>query len=65
MAISLDQILNFTIPAIVFLFLAYVVIKPFREPLLKLWNVIKGWKEGREEKESDFETITTKSIIYE
>ena len=63
MAVSLDAILNFIIPIAVWIFIAWILYVPFKEPIDKLWNKIKEWKEGREE-EPAWENIT-KSIEYE
>jgi len=63
MAVTLDSILNFVIPIIVFCVLGYVLYKPFAEPIGKLWNKISDWRENRGQEESEIEII--KSITYE
>ncbi len=63
MGVSLDQVLNFVIPIAVWCFLAYILYKPFKEPLDKLWAKIQEWREGKSE-EQPWENIT-KSIEYE
>ena len=47
----IDSLLNFIIPPAVVIFLAYVLLNPFREPLGRLWNTIKNWKDSRGEQE--------------
>lgn len=60
---SLDSILNFIIPIAVTIFIMWILYVPFKEPIDKLFNTIKGWKEGREEEE--VELNVTKYINYE
>ena len=59
----LDDILNFTIPIAVTIFLVFIILYPFREPLGKAWNKIKEWKDGRESSEEELNIY--KSINYE
>jgi hypothetical protein len=56
--------LNFLIPIFVWIFLAYILYKPFKEPIDKLWYKFQDWKENRGETEQPWENIT-KSIEYE
>ena len=60
---GIDGILNFVIPIVVTIFIVFIVLYPFREPLGKLWNVIKNWKNGREDSEEELNIY--KSINYE
>jgi len=59
---TLDSILNFIIPPAVGIFIIFIVLYPFREPLGKLWNKIGEWRSNREE---SYEDTLVKSITYE
>ena len=63
-SLSLDAILNFLIPIAVWIFLAWILYVPFKEPINALVRKIKEWKDGREEEEP-WELNTIKSIEYE
>jgi hypothetical protein len=65
MAISLDQILNFIIPIGVWIFLAYILYKPFATPINALINKIRDWREGRQASDESWGYETIKSIEYE
>jgi hypothetical protein len=62
-AVTLDSILNFIIPILVWIFLGYILYKPFKEPLDKLFSKIGEWKENRQEE--GYEENIVKSIYYE
>lgn len=60
MPITLDSLLNFIIPIAVWIFLGYILYKPFKEPIDALVNKIREWREGKEEEtpwESQYKTL--------
>lgn len=63
MAVTLDSTLNTVIPIVVFIFLGWILYKPFAEPIKSFLSTIKGWFEGRASQET--EVNVTKSINYE
>lgn len=60
---TLDSFLNAIIPPLVVIFIIFICAYPFREPLGKLWEKFKDWKEGRGQREN--EMTYNKSINYE
>lgn len=60
---TLDSILNFTIPIAVTIFIVFIVLYPFREPLGKLWKIIQNWRNNKEESEEELNI--NKYINYE
>jgi len=63
MAVTLESVLDFLIPIAVWIFLAFVLYKPFKEPIDALWNKIQDWREEKGD-ENPWENIT-KTIEYE
>lgn len=63
-SISLDQILNFIIPFLVWIFLLYILytIPPIKEMVHRLINWFKNW---RDNKEDTFVDTSVKTINYE
>lgn len=62
MAVTLESILNFVIPIAVGFFVVFIVLYPFREPLGKLWEWVRGWNY---ERETNYEDNIVKTINYE
>ena len=61
---TLNQVLNYVIPIIIFCALGYVLYKPFREPIGKLWEKISGGLQNMKDN-AKAKTNSIKSINYE
>lgn len=59
----IDSLLNFIIPPAIFIFLAWILYYPFREPLGRLWATIQNWRENRYDQEVELNMV--KTINYE
>ena len=68
MPITLDQVLNAVIPVVVWIFLGYILYKPFKEPIGKLINLFKrmaGRVGGNKEEQQEWNFEKAKLIDYE
>jgi hypothetical protein len=60
---TLDSILNFLIPPVIFMFIAYIF---YRIPLVKEGiDRLREWWSNRGTTKQDSEAVTLKSITYE